>query len=89
MEKLNIMQEITLKSKFSIGNTVCFKENNKIVKSKVITIIFPKVIQFKKSIEQTGFLYRVSRNTHVQKTNSNGIPECWLFRTKKELIKTL
>ena len=83
------MQKITLKSKFSIKDTVYFMENNKIVKSTIVTIIFPKVIQFKKSIEQTGFLYRVNRNTHIQKTNSNGIPECWLFPNKKELIKTL
>lgn len=76
--------------KFELKQTVYFMENNKVRKSTINCINFPKVWLSKNGkIEQTSFTYRVKSMLINDYGNSGGVPECLLFATKKELIKTL
>jgi len=74
-------------SKYSLGETVYFMQDNKICKSTITCICFPTYWKnTKKELQQTSFTYRLKCNTF--KSNSD-IPECWLFKTKTLLLKTL
>lgn len=76
--------------KYNLKQTVYFMKNNKIKKSSILGIKYPTIWFGKNNtLESTSFLYRVRYLTREDYGNSGGVPECLLFSTKKDLIKTL
>lgn len=84
-----------LKSKFTLKETVYFMHDNRIRKSTITGIKFPNVWLSNNgrsnNIQTTSFNYviKLFGNNHPRYGNSGGLPECLLFKTKKDLIKTL
>lgn len=78
-------------SKFHIGQKVYFMANNKVCHSTIINIKFPQYwVGKSKKIEQTPFRYGIKDNPFAnQLDHKYDLPECWLFESKEELIKTL
>ena len=75
---------------FNLRQTVYFIRDNKIRKSTVTGINYPDVwLNTKGKEEQTSFSYRVKSLTTKEYGNTGGVPSSLLFKTKKDLIKTL
>lgn len=75
---------------FELKQAVYFMQNNKVKKSTITGINYPKIwIGDKGKINQTSFSYRVKSLTIKDYGNTNGIPSCLLYKSKKELIATL
>ena len=82
--------ELTIEPRFKLKQTVYFMRNNRVKKSTITCINYPSVwINKNKKIQQTGFTYRVKSLTPKDYGNSGGFPECLLFATKKDLLKSL
>jgi hypothetical protein len=75
---------------FQLKQAVFFMRNNRVKKSTITSIKYPTVWLNKKGqVEQTLFIYRVKSMTSKDYGNSEGIPSCLLFKTKKDLLKSL
>lgn len=84
------MTQVILEPRFKLKQAVYFMRNNKVKKSTICGINYPKVwISKSGKIEQTSFTYRVKSMTEKDYGNSGGLPDCLLFPSKKELLKSL
>jgi hypothetical protein len=82
--------KLTIESAFDTNQTVYFLKHNKLVKSKITSIIFPKIwTNNKGEIERGAFRYQVKGLTRADYGNSEGLSESLLFPTKESLLKSL
>jgi hypothetical protein len=73
----------TIVAKYGLKAKVYFMKNNKVATSKIALIKFPMVWYDKK-----GQIQMISTRYDLENGDKD-MPECWLFGTKSELLKSL
>ena len=84
LEKIEQNKKQLFISKFDIGQTVYFMNDNKVCKSIIKVIELPLIWKDKKGlIQMTCTKYKLNN------LEANDYPECWLFSDKKALLNSL
>lgn len=84
LEKIEQNKKQLFISKFDIGQTVYFMNNNKVCESIVKVIELPLIWK-----DNKGLIQMTSTKYKLNNLEANYYPECWLFSDKKALLNSL